>query len=153
MSAATDFIENFGFQPGHEVFSKIDGLPVGSLIWNDAAYAAYNPEMEFALVMDAYAGATSVTEQPAPEAFSLSQNFSNPFDPTTTIGYTLPAQTFVSLKLFTVLGQEVATLVETTQSAGRHSVELNGSTLSSGVNFYRLKAGSFAETRKMIEVK
>jgi len=88
-----------------------------------------------------------------PTAFALEQNYPNPFNPTTRIQYTLAAQAHVSLKIFNVVGQEVATLANGIQEAGYKSVVWNASGVSSGVYFYRLQAGSFTETRKLILLK
>jgi len=90
-----------------------------------------------------------VTSQ-LPSTFFLYQNYPNPFNPTTTIRYDLPHETSVTLKLFNLLGQEVRTLVEAIQDAGFKSVSIDASGLSSGVYFYRLEAGAYVETRKMI---
>jgi len=86
-------------------------------------------------------------------AFELAQNYPNPFNPTTTIRYQIPTAETVSLKVYDVLGKEVATLVSGRQEAGNYAVPFNASGLSSGMYFYRLQAGSFVETRKMMLVK
>jgi hypothetical protein len=88
-----------------------------------------------------------------PDATTLDQNYPNPFNPTTTISYTLPAQGFVTLKVFNVLGQEVATLVNEAESPGNKSVSFDGSGLPSGVYFYRLQAGSYSATKMLMIVK
>ena len=75
-----------------------------------------------------------------PSEFSLKQNYPNPFNPTTTIRYELPRQAKVSLKVYSVLGQEVVALVNAGQPAGHYSVVLNGQKLPSGVYFCRLQA-------------
>lgn len=85
-----------------------------------------------------------------PTCYSLSQNYPNPFNPTTTIQYSLPSQSFVSLKVFDVLGSEVATLVNEVQTAGYQSVVFNASGLSSGIYLYRIETGSFFETKKLV---
>ncbi|MDP1678013.1 MAG: FG-GAP-like repeat-containing protein, partial [Bacteroidota bacterium] len=91
-----------------------------------------------------------------PLQFSLEQNYPNPFNPSTTIQYQLPTDSFVALKLFDVLGREIATLVDTHFPAGIHQYQLSsddfqlGSGVSSGVYFYRLQAGKYFETKKMI---
>jgi hypothetical protein len=85
--------------------------------------------------------------------YELAQNYPNPFNPVTMIRYQIPTAETVSLKVYDVLGKEVATLVSGRQEAGNYAVPFNASGLSSGVYFYRLQAGSFVETRKMMLVK
>lgn len=88
-----------------------------------------------------------------PLTFSLAQNFPNPFNPTTVITYQLPLTDYVTLKIYDVLGTEVATLVSEHQSAGNHSTTLNLSNLPSGVYFYSLREGSYSETKKLVLLK
>jgi hypothetical protein len=85
-----------------------------------------------------------------PAVFSLSQNYPNPFNPTTTIKYQLPASSKVTLKVYDVLGNEVATLLNEEKEAGTYEVMFEASNYSSGVYIYRLQAGSFIETKKMV---
>jgi hypothetical protein len=85
-----------------------------------------------------------------PVSFSLDQNYPNPFNPNTTIRYALPAMSYVTLSVFNALGQQMATLVNDGQEAGYHEVRFDGGGLASGVYFYRLKAGDFLQTRKML---
>jgi len=104
---------------------------------------------------------TDVTELNQPEEFQLYQNYPNPFNPGTNIKYSIPTVTirqaqsdlFVTLKVYDVLGNEVATLVNERQPTGNYEVIFNASDLSSGVYFYTLKAGSFAESKKMLLLK
>ena len=98
---------------------------------------------------------TSVRElsADAPSSFSLNQNYPNPFNPTTTISFSIPTSEFVTLKVFDVLGNEVATLVNEEKSNGIYKVDFNASNLSSGIYFYTLKAGRFLETKKLILMK
>ncbi|MFN3560442.1 MAG: M14 family zinc carboxypeptidase [Chloroherpetonaceae bacterium] len=90
-----------------------------------------------------------------PRQYSLEQNYPNPFNPNTTIAYQLPSISHVRLELFDVLGRKVATLVDARQGAGTHLHLLNAAqySLSSGVYFYRLSAGEFVQTRKLILIK
>ena len=85
--------------------------------------------------------------------FSLEQNYPNPFNPSTTIQYAIADRQFVTLKVFDVLGNEVATLVDEYKTAGNFEVEFDASKLPSGVYFYRLQAGSFVETKKLTILK
>ena len=89
-----------------------------------------------------------------PKDYSVSQNFPNPFNPSTIIKYQVPQISFVSLKVYNSLGQEIATLVNGMINAGTHDVQFNASNLSSGIYFYVIKAGnSFVQTKKMIVIK
>jgi hypothetical protein len=88
-----------------------------------------------------------------PNVYELYQNYPNPFNPTTTIKYAIPKTSKVSLALFTILGEEMATLVNEEKTAGNYEVEFNASNLPSGVYFYRLQADSFIETKKMLLLK
>ncbi|MCB9357372.1 MAG: T9SS type A sorting domain-containing protein [Calditrichaeota bacterium] len=85
--------------------------------------------------------------------YALNQNFPNPFNPETNISFTLPVATDVSLRVFNLLGQEVATLVNGVQNAGTHVVSFDGGNLTSGVYIYRLEADGFSATRKMVLMK
>ena len=87
--------------------------------------------------------------------FNLSQNYPNPFNPTTTIKYSIPKLSFVTIKIYDLLGCEVATLVNEEKPAGTYEIEFNGHSdegqnLTSGVYFYKLRAGNYVETKKMI---
>lgn len=89
----------------------------------------------------------------APVGYALGQNYPNPFNPTTVISYSLPVRTSVTLRVYDVLGKEIATLVDERQNAGIHSTTFDAGGLSSGVYFYRLTAGSFVETKKLMLMK
>jgi hypothetical protein len=96
-----------------------------------------------------------------PLTFSLYQNYPNPFNPATTIRYNISEPSFVSLKVYDVLGNEIATLINEAKSAGNYEVEFDGTELSSGIYLYQLSAGNpepssgqgFVETKKMILLK
>jgi hypothetical protein len=98
---------------------------------------------------------TSVEEHPAriPSSFALEQNYPNPFNPSTTIEYALPKSAHVELKVYDVLGNEVQTLVNGKQPAGRHRVQFDGKGLPGGVYFYRIQAGEFVQTKKLTLLK
>jgi hypothetical protein len=88
-----------------------------------------------------------------PNGFVLRQNYPNPFNPVTRISYSLPNREHVSLKVYDMLGHEVATVVNEEQTAGTHEVTFNGINLASGVYYYRLLSGSYVDTKKFILVK
>jgi hypothetical protein len=94
---------------------------------------------------------TTIAEQDVlPAAIQLDQNFPNPFNPTTTIRFRLPVRTHVSLRVYNMLGAEVAVLVDAELQEGEHSVAFNGAGLASGAYLCRLQANGGIETRKMI---
>jgi len=84
------------------------------------------------------------------QKFKLDQNYPNPFNPSTKIKYSIPEQSFVTLKVYDLLGREVATLVNEEKPTGNYETEFNGVDLPSGVYFYQLKANDYVETKKMI---
>ncbi len=88
-----------------------------------------------------------------PTEYVLHQNYPNPFNPTTTIKYAINEMTFVELKVYDILGNEIYLLVDEEQDIGFYNIDFNGSKLSSGIYFYRLQAGSFIETKKMVLMK
>jgi Secretion system C-terminal sorting domain len=89
----------------------------------------------------------------SPVVFSLSQNYPNPFNPTTTISFTLAARSLTSLEIFDILGRDVSTIVSEELQAGSYTRQWNAANLPSGVYFYRLQAGTFSKTRKLLLLK
>jgi ligand-binding sensor domain-containing protein len=85
-----------------------------------------------------------------PTHVTLSQNYPNPFNPSTTIEFSLPKSEFATLKIYTLLGQEVATLVQDKLPAGNHTYQFDGSNIASGVYMYRIEAGKYSDVKKMI---
>ncbi len=104
---------------------------------------------------------TAINDEIQPDEFSLSQNYPNPFNPTTTINYSVPAsvksnagnESHILLKVYDVLGKEVATLVNASMQPGHYSAEFNGANLPSGMYFYKLSVNGYSETRKMTLIK
>ena len=89
----------------------------------------------------------------AVKSYELAQNYPNPFNPTTTINYQIPKDGFVTLKIYDVLGKEVATLVNENKATGRYNVEFNAGNLASGVYLYQLKVNDFVATKKLVLLK
>jgi hypothetical protein len=101
-----------------------------------------------------YSPPTSVeNENNIVNGFNLLQNYPNPFNPTTTIRYEVPDKNFVTIKVYDILGNEIATLVNEEKPPGTYEVEFNASDLACGIYFYQLKAGDFIDTKKMILLK
>jgi hypothetical protein len=117
-----------------------DGFALGDLNWFPTQKAAWK--------------LTDVQQlDQIPQEFSLSQNYPNPFNPTTKIEFSLPKQSNVVLKVFNLLGQEVATLVSETKAAGHYAVDFDASHLASGAYVYQLTAGNVVKVNKMLFVK
>ncbi len=85
--------------------------------------------------------------------YSLNQNYPNPFNPVTTIEYSIPEQKHITIKVYNILGNHIATLVDETKPAGSYKSEFNGTGLTSGVYMYTLQAGEYSETKRMILMK
>ncbi len=135
------------------VFMSYDPLAVNS----SPAYTWYGFASEAPQVQALHwfeADVVGVDEESTlPEVYKLSQNYPNPFNPTTVISYSIPEKADVTLKVFNLLGQQVATLVNGVQNVGTHEVNFNASNMASGVYFYTIKAGQFTSTRKMMLIK
>ena len=88
-----------------------------------------------------------------PSQFVLEQNYPNPFNPSTKIQFSIVHRQLTIVKVYDVLGREVATLVNAVKEPGTYTVEFDASSLASGVYFYRLQAGTYVETRKLLLLK
>lgn len=87
------------------------------------------------------------------DKYILMQNYPNPFNPSTTIRYSIPKESFVTIKVYDIIGREIATLVNERKAAGNHSVKFNASNFSSGAYIYRIQSGGFTDTKKLILLK
>ncbi|HSR17693.1 MAG TPA: T9SS type A sorting domain-containing protein [Ignavibacteriaceae bacterium] len=106
-------------------------------------------------VVGYFAGLTDIDENQLgiPAEFKLSQNYPNPFNPSTKIRYEIPTESKVLIKIYDILGREVAMLINDFQKAGRYQVEWNAGNLASGVYFYSIKAGDFHSVKKLMLLK
>lgn len=96
---------------------------------------------------------TGVNDNAAVTGYSLHQNYPNPFNPATVISYQIPQSSLVTIKVYNVLGSEVATLINEQQSAGKHNITFNAASLSSGVYLYKIQAGEFSAVKKLTLIK
>ncbi len=133
-------------------FLGLDSVSVRGLISYGDSTFAYSYADGLYLVRSTV-GVTSVDHTAQPSTFALLQNYPNPFNPTTEIRYQLSAISKVSLKVYDLLGREVETLVEGEMTAGAHRVTFDASRFASGIYFYRLKAGDFIATKKLVLIK
>jgi hypothetical protein len=88
-----------------------------------------------------------------PLSYSLSQNFPNPFNPATKINFSIPWRSFITLKIYNFQGEEISTLINEEKEIGNYEVGFDGSNLSSGVYFYKIQAGNYTDTKKLILIK
>jgi len=147
---------NLAYSNSDLLTAGISNFPLGDLDWfptQAASWAAQKAD-EYADINNQLYNITAVKDQGyIVNQFNLSQNYPNPFNPTTMITYTIPKASKVTLKVYDVLGSEVATLVNQFQDANSYSVNFNASSLSTGVYLYKIEADNFQMTRKMILLK
>ncbi len=145
---------------GKSVFLGLDVVSACVLEWTDPEYGDLYllPSEQFETVMNnvfAYFGTTSAPENGdnLPMEYSLSQNYPNPFNPSTQITFAVPEAGLVSVKVFNLVGQEVATLFNSNMTPGSKTITFDASDMSSGIYFYKMDSGTFSTTRKMILMK
>ena len=148
------FVQGSGNSNSPKSYEFIDESPLGDSseyrlkqIDTDGKYSYYSETAKVVF------GVTDVNDENLLIEFSLAQNYPNPFNPSTVINYSLSKASDVHLIIYNMLGQEVATLVNTKQEAGIFSIEFNASNLTSGIYFYSIKAGEFVSVRKMLLMK
>jgi hypothetical protein len=150
-SAYTQFVVPIEYLPGETPDSAYIQIAV-----YDSSGVGTGGVGAYAIVDDLSLGgpATAITgNNVSINSFELKQNYPNPFNPSTVISYTLPTSGEVTLKVYNVLGDEVTTLVNEEKSAGSYEVKFDASQLSSGIYFYKLQAGLFVETKKMMLIR
>ena len=135
--------------------TKKFSLPVGTNKISFKAISAYgnNLFLDSICLLSTSTGITNNLSGIIPENFSLSQNYPNPFNPVTNVEFGIPKQGFVSLKVYDMLGKEVATLVNENLSPGNYTVNFNGSNFSSGVYFCKMESGEFKNIKRMVLIK
>jgi hypothetical protein len=125
-----------------------------SVVYNSSKYSGYSLVWGMVRFVPS-ADATSIKQDKnqTPNVFALSQNYPNPFNPSTVINYCIPKSGIVTLKVYNILGQEVATLVNQEQKAGNYNINFDASKLASGIYLYRIQSGEFSLTKKMSLLK
>jgi hypothetical protein len=113
----------------------------------------YSGMQAIALSPDAVAGVNRPLTSALPTSFSLEQNFPNPFNPTTTIQFSIPQTSKVDLMVYDALGKEIVSLVRGTRQSGTYQILLDASRLATGIYYYKLTAGSFIDIKRMVLIK
>jgi len=156
-----DMLGNVTVFAGTGIAGNVDG-PLNTAQFANPSYICYhngdlyvtdNSSNTIRKISNVITGIENNPGQLFPKEFSLSQNYPNPFNPSTQIRYSLASAGNVSLKVFDVLGNKVATLVSGELQAGEHSTMFDASTVSSGIYFYTLRANGFTESKKMLLIK
>ena len=156
--------QNIGWIVGGKVWRTTDGGVnwINSFNGTQNLYSVYfvNENIgwtvgEDGIILKTTDGGTTFLEEKSeiPIENILSQNYPNPFNPVTTIAYEIQQTAFVTLKVYDILGREVATLVNDEKSSGSYEIQFSAEELTSGIYFYQLKAGEYSETKKMILLK
>ena len=132
------------------LFNKADSL---YKMWYGGGTQDWIGSMGYATAPDSVSGIYEVISTVLPSNFVLMQNYPNPFNPSTAIGYQLPAVSNVELSIYNMLGQKVAILVNSRQTAGHYQVQWNASRMASGVYYYQLKTEQFEDVKKMVLIR
>jgi hypothetical protein len=141
-------------QPGKGYWVKVD--QAGSLTLGSSSAVSGQTSIRIVATEEmppSPPGEVQTIAPDVPKEFSLAQNYPNPFNPSTRIEFSLPQAAHVTLKIFNVLGEEIATLISGQVTAGQHVQEWKAANISSGIYFYRLQAGSFTDTKKLVLLK
>jgi hypothetical protein len=142
---AIGFVEGSGTTTNTSTYSFVDADVITDRYSYRLKQIDFDGSFEYSPVIE--------VEVSSPEEFTLEQNYPNPFNPATTISFSIPSGAVTSLKVYDIIGNEVATLVDEEKHAGVYEINFNASALSSGVYFYQLTAGGFIQTQKMVLLK
>jgi hypothetical protein len=148
--STSDKLNSVNFATGN--FSPSIGLRFQANDSCFALYTAYGP-VDVWSAQGCSGAITGIIENSTPVIYSLKQNFPNPFNPVTRIAYSLSSPQMVTLKIYNVLGKEVASPVNEFKARGNYEVSFDASELTSGIYFYKITAGNFTDTKKMVLVK
>jgi len=152
--AFTQQIKNSVFTNGSVVSNNADFIVSSNL---GQTFIGLSTNADFIVASGFYYGALLIVsvedEGEMPLDFNLEQNYPNPFNPATTIKFSVKQREQVVLKVYDIIGNEVGTLINQPMEAGTYSVKFNASSLASGVYIYRISAGNFVSTKKMMLLK
>ena len=143
----TDFRLTYNSASSESPFVAASGSAI-HVVWQDnreGKYAIYYKRNPTGILVG-----IENTNSEIPKEFALYQNYPNPFNPSTRIQFSVPHSSYVSLRVYNLMGQEVATLVSRELTPGKYNTQWFADQEASGIYFYRLEAGSFAETKKLI---
>jgi len=141
-----DVLIGLGIEPG-------DDVTVEWTVFASAGETTLQAENVWEVTFNVMEPPVSTEPTETVKGFALEQNYPNPFNPTTNISFTLPEASNVSLEVYNMQGQRVATIANGAMAAGSHNVSFDATNLSSGIYLYRLTAGAFTATNKMMLVK
>jgi hypothetical protein len=148
---SVDEWEKIGFVPGSGTTTELRSYSFNDENLTSGNYSYRLKQIDYNGLFD-YSEVIEI-EVGVPSQYSLEQNYPNPFNPVTTISYSLKDKGLVSLKVYDILGNEVATLLDKEMESGTYQYKFNASAIASGIYFYTLKAGDFLSTKKMILLK
>lgn len=146
------FYVNLNNNMGSHYFTSCVELPDGSVITGGMDYTSNNGDFMIAKFINLVTG-NSDNNTGQPGQFTLYQNYPNPFNPSTRIDFSIPQLGIVSLKVYDILGNEISTLAEGYKTAGTYSINFDGRGLASGIYYYRIQAGNYTVSKKMILMK
>ena len=130
----------------HAYDTQSNGIPtlrIEKLIWDEENWPVVDNTMRVG----------EIKRSSTPGDFVLYQNYPNPFNPITTIQYSIPKTSFITIKVFDILGKERTNLINEKKIPGNYEIEFDGSKLVNGIYFYRMQAGDYIETKKMVLMK
>ena len=139
--------QEIGFAPGYGTSSQLHSYSYSDSHLSAGLYSYRLKQIDYN-GSSKYSNVVSVIVS-IPAEFRLDQNYPNPFNPSTIISYSIPVQSFVSVKIYNITGEEITSLVNEVQTKGHHQINFNGKNFASGIYFVRMKAGNFTSTIKM----